>query len=100
MIDFACRRISEEELVRCGFGLNKTEFNIFYFLIKHNKRFSVEEIAEKLKLTRSTVQKSIKSLLEKNIIARFQTNLEKGGYKFFYQIKNKDLTKKQLLFVG
>ena len=96
MIDFACKRISEEELVRCGFGINRTEFNIFYFLIKQKQRTTVEQIAKKLELKRSTVQKAIKILIQKKLIARFQQNLKKGGYKFFYEINNKPKIKKEL----
>ena len=97
MITFACKKIKKEEIVRCSFNINRTEYNIFMFLLKSNNKFDVLEIAEKLNLDRTTVQKAVKRLVELDLVKRFQQNLEKGGYIFLYQINNKKEIKDKLI---
>lgn len=97
MITFACKKIKKEEIVRCSFNINKTEYNIFMFLLKLNDKLNVYEIAENMNLDRTTVQKAVKRLFKLNLIKRFQQNLEKGGYLFFYQINNKKEIKDKLI---
>ena len=96
MITFACKKIKKEELIRCSFDLNKTQYNILMFLLKKNKRYSVIEIAKKNKLDRTTVQKAIKVLLKKGLVRRFQKNLTKGGYMYLYEVSRKDEIKKEM----
>jgi predicted transcriptional regulator len=89
MIDFACKHIKLDELVRCGLGITKAEYTILKTLMQQkNKAFSTEEIAKKLKLDISTVQRAVKKLHEKNILIRKQQNLSNGGYIFVYQAKS------------
>ena len=90
MISFACQDIEFKDLLRCSFSMNKTEYNIMMFLLKSDEAFTATQIGKTMKLDRTTVQKAIKKLAEKNIVLRLQTNLEKGGYMFIYRIKNKD----------
>jgi predicted transcriptional regulator len=97
MIVFACKKIKKEEIIRCSFNINKTEYNIFMFLLKSNNKFDVLQIAEKLDLDRTTVQKAVKRLAELDLVRRYQQNLEKGGYIFFYQINNKKEIKDKLI---
>ncbi len=88
-VDFACKKIHLDEVIKCSFGLNKTEYSVFIFLLKHSeKEYYVKDIAEKLKLNRTTVQKAVKTLVEKNLILRKQNNLLRGGYVFIYSGKN------------
>ena len=96
MITFSCKKIKEEELIRCSFGLNKTSYNLFMFLLKEKGKWSVSSIAEKMSLERTTIQKAIKSLLEKNLVKRMQRNLENGGYIFLYEINEKEEIKKRM----
>ena len=57
------------------------------------EELKVEEIAQGMNLERSTVQKAIKNLTQKNIVLRKQENLDKGGYVFRYEIKDKNQLK-------
>ena len=50
-----------------------------------------------MSLDRTTVQKAIKQLAEKNLVKRLQINLDKGGYMFYYEIKNKTEIKQRML---
>ena len=92
-IDFACKKFEIDEVVKCGLGLTKSDLAIMYFLIKNKKTFNSNEIASKLKLDLSTVQRSLKILNEKNIIVRSQNNLSSGGYLYIYKINEKKIIK-------
>jgi len=97
MISFACRTIDFEELFLCSFGLKKTDYKILNLLIESGSRLSVNSIARKLGKERTVVQKSIKNLLEKNLIKRFQENMQRGGYRFYYEAEDKAEIKRRLL---
>ncbi|MFH1770210.1 MAG: MarR family transcriptional regulator [archaeon] len=99
MISFACKDIKLSELIRCSFNLNKTDYTVFDFLIKNDKEFSVGDIAKKLKLERSSVQKAIKNLVARNLVQRWQINLLKGGYSFLYSIKDKKHIKDDIIAI-
>ncbi len=88
-ITFACKRIKEEDLIKCAFDINKTSYKILRFLLKKKGKLKIREISSELGLKRCSVQKSLKNLLEKRLISRSQKNLEKGGYVFYYYCKNK-----------
>jgi predicted transcriptional regulator len=88
-MDFGCRRIDSKDLIKCTFGLNKTELDLFLFLSKSNKCETVSTVSKTLDLDRTTIQKSLKKLLEREIIERRQNNLDNGGYVFLYCIKKK-----------
>lgn len=90
MITFACQNIEFNDLLRCSFQLNKTELNLFKFLFEDEEDLlDITELAKKLKLDRSTIQKAIKTLIARNLVFRKQINLDTGGYRFYYRIKNK-----------
>jgi len=97
MITFACRKIKIEEIIRCALALNKTEYNVFMFLLDKGQSFRAIEIAKNLNVDRTTVQKALKSLLEKNLIRRIQKNLVRGGYVFLYSMKDKEEIKKRVI---
>jgi len=96
MLTFACKKIRHEELVRCSFNINKTEYNVLMFLLKNRGFHSVREIAKKMGFERTTVQKAIKKLSERGLARRVQNNLPKGGYSFLYQANKKDEIKKEM----
>ena len=97
MISFACQDIEFKDLLRCSFVLNKTEYNVFMFLLKTDKWYSASNLGKIMNLDRTTVQKAIKKLTEKNLVTRHQENLDKGGYRFHYKIKNKLEIKQRML---
>jgi predicted transcriptional regulator len=97
MLSFACKDIKFSELIRCSFELNKTEYNVFIFLFHNDSEFGTSDIAKQMGLERTTVQKSIKNLVEKSLVFRSQQNLEKGGYIFAYSIKDKLGVKERML---
>lgn len=97
MISFACKDIELKDLIMCSFDLNKTDYKLFRFMLQKKEFLTTNEIAQGMNLDRSSVQKSIKRLVEKTLVLRNQENLARGGYIFVYKIKDKDLIKKQIL---
>jgi len=98
MIDFACKKFNIQEIVKCSLDLTKSDFNILKFLLKNGSRkFTTEELASKLNLDQSTIQRASKKLHEKGLVFRSQMNKEGGGYLFYYKIKNKDEINSRIL---
>ena len=97
MISFACKKIKDEELIRCSFNLNKTEYKILIFLLKNKgKIFTISQLSKRMRLERSTIQKGIKNLTEKRLVKRLQKNLSGGGYIYLYQVKNEQEIKSKM----
>ena len=79
MIDFACKQFDIETIIKCGLGLTRAEYHVMEFFIKNSKEYESQEIANKLDLNLSTVQKALKKLYEKDIVVRHQANLSNGA---------------------
>jgi predicted transcriptional regulator len=99
MIDFACRKIRLDELIRCSLALSKADYFLFSFLLESEKVHTVQDLSKKLSLDRTTVQKSIKKLVECGVVDSFQENLSPGGYRYIYRIKDKPMIKKMILAI-
>jgi len=97
MIDFACKRFELKDVIKCGLGLTKSDFLIMDFLIKNKKTYGSNEIAEKLGLDLSTIQRSLKNLNEKRIVIRGQNNLSGGGYVYRYKINDKIVIRNMMM---
>lgn len=98
MISFACRAIQFKDLLKCSFDLNKTDYAVYMFMLSEKKeRMTVNEIAEKVGKERTVIQKAMKRLFERNLIKRFQENLESGGYRFYYSPVEKKEVKARLM---
>ncbi len=96
MITFSCKNITEEELTRCSFNLNKTEYNVLLFLLKNYKLHTILHISKSMKLERTTIQKAVKGLVEKELVDKIQKNLPKGGYILLYRVKYKEEIKSKI----
>jgi predicted transcriptional regulator len=90
MIDFACKKIELREIIKCGFNLNKTEYNILMKLLTAKNKFSIVEISKFTGFERSTVQKAIKKLVNQKLLVKTQVNMSRGGYLFKYKTKDKE----------
>jgi predicted transcriptional regulator len=98
MINFACKELDLNEVIKCSLGLSNAEFRLISFFVKYpEKDFSTEELASRLKLEKSTIQRGVKKLHEKKLLFRIQLNQSVGGYLFRYRIKDKNEIKKNIL---
>ena len=66
------------------------------FVLKNNSEQSAIAIAKGMGLERTTVQKAIKKLLERNLIKRARHKLPKGGYVFLYVVNEKNEIKNKI----
>ncbi|RLI62097.1 MAG: MarR family transcriptional regulator [Promethearchaeia archaeon] len=96
MITFSCKKIAKEDLIKCAFALNKTEYHLLIFLLKKDKKYTATQISKIVKLDRTTIQKAIKSLVDKELVKKTQRNISGGGYTFLYSIEDKKEIKKKI----
>ncbi|MCA9478697.1 MAG: HTH domain-containing protein [Nanoarchaeota archaeon] len=96
-ISFSCHHIDFKDLVMCSFDLNKTEYNLLLFLLSQHDSLSATQIGEMTKKDRTTIQKAIKKLFEKDLVLKHQVNLDTGGYTFVYKVKNRDYIRQTIL---
>ncbi len=85
-------------LFKCIIGLNKTESRVFSYILR-NKDISTSEIANELKMDRSSIQRAIQALTELELITRKslsmkkysgvknKTNIKRQGYLYVYNAK-------------
>lgn len=100
MIDFACKRFSVEEVIKCSLGLTKSDYELMKLMLKNDEHwFSTDELSKKLSLNLSTVQRTVKKLLEDEVVQRQQENLSSGGYVFYYRIKDKREIRKKIMSI-
>ena len=95
-VSFACKNITHEDLVRCSFNLNRTDYNLLIFLMEDETERTATDIANRMGLERTTVQKAVKNLLRKQLVIRFRKNLSGGGYTYFYTVRGKDEIKNRM----
>ena len=96
MISFACQSINLRDIVTCSFELSKTEYELLLFLMEQEGPLTINAIAGKRGLERSTVQKAVSRLHEKELVDRRQLNLRSGGYRFIYEVQDKGAIKRRL----
>jgi predicted transcriptional regulator len=94
-MEFACRQIDVKDIIACSLGLKKSEYKVFEALL-HSDRVALRDLSKKLNLDRTTLQKVLKHFVEKDLVERYQENLDNGGYIFVYKIKDKDILKKRI----
>ncbi|MFX0040652.1 MAG: helix-turn-helix domain-containing protein [Candidatus Heimdallarchaeota archaeon] len=97
---------SSVRLFKCILGLNKTESQVFGYMLR-NKNVSTSEISKALKMDRSSIQRAVQNLAELNLIKRksismkeyskdsTKTNKKKQGYLFVYNAKDINSIKTQ-----
>ncbi|MGM5480416.1 MAG: helix-turn-helix domain-containing protein [Nanobdellota archaeon] len=96
-LSFACKQIDFKDIIMCSFSLNKTEYNLFIFLLSQDDPVCTSTIGEMTGKDRTTIQKAIKGLVSKDLVYKHQVNLDSGGYTFVYSIKDKNELKQKLL---
>jgi len=94
-VTFACKKFPIAQVLRCSFGLNQPQFQLLKLLLAKGE-LSVEEAARALGKDRTTVQRSMKRLVERGLVKRRQYNLENGGYQYHYLPQDKDAIKRHI----
>jgi len=97
MIDFACKRFKLDEVIKCGLSLTKAEYRLFEYVVKHHDDYTADQLAEKVGLDVTTVQRAVKKLYEESVLKRSQENLDGGGYVYVYSVKSKQELRRVLM---
>lgn len=95
-MDITCGKLDIKDVIACSLDLKKSEYKIFEALLKSKENLTIQQLSDKLKLDRTTIQKILKTLSGKNLIHRLQQNLDNGGYIYNYNIKEKLSVKKHI----
>ncbi len=80
------------DILRCLYGLNDLEIEVFSYLLRESGKVSVKTLADAVKKNRSTVQRALGHLQEIELVAREQDKPEspkesvKGGYLYKYAL--------------
>ena len=96
-INFACKRVPIEQIIKCSFALSKTDYLVFKILLNSENELNIQKLQEKIGKDRTTIQRSIKNLLTQDLIFRRQINLDTGGFMYCYEMKKKDSIKQKIL---
>ena len=83
------------DMLCCAFGLRSSEIDAYFSLIKKKK--TVKELAEDINRDRSTVQRILKKLLEKNLVTKETHHIDRGGHFFEYKAVSTKEVRKEIL---
>ncbi len=85
-MEFACKQIDLDEVVKCSLGLTRAEYRVFKKYMALKKQVTLATLSQKTGLDRTTVQKASLKLVERGLLSRSQHNRTRGGYEFLYSI--------------
>ena len=97
MIDFACKEFDLRDIIKCSLALTRADLAVFEYLLAHTGEHRTEDLAKRLKIDLSTVQRAVKKLHEKGLVRRVQTNLAGGGYVFSYRLEDKKAVRAKIM---
>ena len=89
-MEFACKQIDLDEVVKCSLGLTRAEYRVFKKYMALKKQVTLAALSQKTDLDRTTVQKASLKLVERGLLSRFQRNRIRGGYEFLYSIADRN----------
>jgi predicted transcriptional regulator len=88
-MDFACKTIDVQQILKCSLGLSKAGCSVLRELMSQEDWITSEELAITTGYDLATVQRSLKHLHERNVVKRIQHNREVGGYEYYYLLVDK-----------
>jgi len=80
MVKYLCKNFDLNSMVKCSFSLTDPELKVFLEILK-KENITVNYLSTKFKRDRSTIQKIILNLLEKNLISKIKKSLKQGKKK-------------------
>ncbi|QGR19240.1 helix-turn-helix domain-containing protein [Stygiolobus azoricus] len=91
------REVDIHEVISFMYGLGMGEIEVLHILLSRGQKYSADELAEVLKVSKASVNKALNTLLSKGLIEREKviTNSKKGRPVYVYSA-NKELVSKKL----
>ena len=87
------KNLSERQLylrrfLTVAYGLSDAEVDVFYALVELNKKVDTDEVATRVKLSKSRISLILKKLSSVGLVEKEKVPSEKGGRpKFLYEVK-------------
>lgn len=81
------------DVMRCVFKIKDYEIEVYFYILDHPES-TIAEIAEFLKKDRSSIQRSLQTLMDKGMISRKFRILGIGGFAYIYIATPLEETKK------
>ena len=73
------------DAIRCCYKLSDTDVDCLFKLLELNRPTSNEELADIMKVSKTTIEKSLKKLIEVGLVIREKVNDKKiGRPKYYY----------------
>ena len=91
------REVDIHDFIAFMYGLSRSDVDVLHLLLENKEKMDADQIAEKLKVTKASVSKSLNSLLDKGLIERDKSEEDqkrKGRPSYVYWVdKDKLYTK-------
>lgn len=84
------------DLMRCALGAKTTEIEAYCLLVNKGP-LSIQDAAEYLGKSRSTVQRLLQGLVEKGIATREERLIGLGGYKYIYNAVSPEFLQRSIM---
>ena len=92
----ALEDLEKHEMLAHLYGITETDAQAYFHLLGEDT-LNIQEIADKLGRDRTTAQKTVKKLVEHDLVHRRKINLTKGGIKYCYEALPFSLIKGKML---
>ncbi|BAB65849.1 helix-turn-helix domain-containing protein [Sulfurisphaera tokodaii] len=83
------REVDLHEFIAFMYGLSTSDVEVLHLLMESKEKLDADEIAEKLKVTKASVSKSLNNLLDKGLIERDkaeEAEKKKGRPSYVYWV--------------
>jgi predicted transcriptional regulator len=78
---------ASKEIIRCCYKISDTDIDCLFKLIEVNRPITSEELSEMLKMSKTTVENSLKKLIDLGLVVREKGDEKKiGRPKYYYAI--------------
>jgi len=83
------------DVMRCVFKIKDYEIEVYFYLLDHPGS-TIAEVSDSLKKDRSSIQRSLQTLMDKGMINRKFRVLGVGGFAYIYTATPLEETKKSM----
>jgi predicted transcriptional regulator len=78
---------ASKEIIRCCYKISDTDIDCLFKLIEVNRPITSEELSEMLKMSKATVENSLKKLIDLGLVVREKGDEKKiGRPKYYYAV--------------
>ncbi|BAB66001.1 MULTISPECIES: helix-turn-helix domain-containing protein [Sulfurisphaera] len=76
-----------KDVIRCCYKLSDTDIDCLFKLIELNKPVTSDELSQMMKVSKTTVENSLKKLIDSGLVIRSKSEDKKiGRPKYYYSI--------------